>query len=57
MSEHSNFIQCHEGYPEFLTKLRTKSIIDKNLCFKPNKWSQDTGALDFYETSTFSVTI
>jgi len=53
MREHSNFITVYEGYPEFLTMLTHKSILDKNKLFKPNQWSQKTGALDFYETLDF----
>lgn len=53
MAEHSHFIAVHEGYPEFLTRLTHRSIIDKNRLFKPNSWSQDTGTLDFYETLDF----
>lgn len=53
MGEHSNFIACHEGYPEFLTRLTHRSIMDGNKCFQPNSWSQDTGSLDFYETLDF----
>ncbi len=50
MSEHSHFIQMHEAYPEFLTRLTHRSILDKNRLFKVNSWSQDTGSLDFYES-------
>ena len=39
MREHSNFIAIYEGYPEFLTMLTNRSILDKNRLFKPNKWS------------------
>ena len=39
MREHSNFIAIYEGYPEFLTMLTHRSILDKNRLFKPNKWS------------------
>lgn len=53
MAEHSHFIAIHEGYPEFLTRLTHRSIIDKNRCFKPSPWSQETGSLDFYETLDF----
>ena len=55
MSEHSHFIATHEGYPEFLTNLTHKSILDKNRLFQPNSWSQKTGSLDFYETMDFVV--
>lgn len=54
MADHSHFIQIHEGYPEFLTKLTHRSIIDKNRTFKVNPWSQETGSLDFYETLDFA---
>ena len=50
MREHSNFITVYEGYPEFLTRLTHRSILDKNRLFKVNSWSQDTGSLDFYES-------
>ena len=50
MKEHSNFIAAYEGYPEFLTMLTHKSIVDKNRIFKVNSWSQKTGVLDFYDT-------
>jgi len=53
MREHSNFITVYEGYPEFLTMLTHKSILDKNRIFKVNQWSQDTGALDFYDSLAF----
>lgn len=53
MSEHSHFIAVHEGYPEFLTRLTNRSLLDKQRNFKPNHWSQDTGSLDFYETLDF----
>ena len=53
MRDHSNFIAVYEGYPEFLTMLTQRSILDKNRLFKPNKWSQDTGALDFYDSLDF----
>jgi len=36
MREHSNFIAIYEGYPEFLTQLTHRSILDKNRLFKPN---------------------
>ena len=48
--EQVNFAQVYEGYPEYLTQLTHGSILDLNRVFKPNKWSQLTGALDFYET-------
>ena len=50
MREHSNFITVYEGYPEFLTMLTHKSIVDKNRLFKVSPWSQETGVLDFYCT-------
>lgn len=53
MGEHAHFISLHEGYPEFLTRLTHRSILDKNRLFKPNHWSQETGSLDFYETLDF----
>ena len=53
MAEHAAFIQVHEGYPEFLTRLTHQSIMDKNRLFKCNEWSQDTGSLDFYESLDF----
>ena len=53
MGEHAHFIELHEGYPEFLTRLTHGSIMDKNREFKPNPWSQETGALDFYESLDF----
>ena len=40
MAEFSHFINVHEGYPEFLTRLTHRSIIDQNRLFKPNPWSQ-----------------
>lgn len=55
MNENANFIVAYEGYPEFLTQLMHKSIIEKNRLFKLNSWSQDTGALDFYESLDFAV--
>lgn len=55
MNENANFIVTYEGYPEFLTQLLNKSIVEKNRLFKVNSWSQDTGALDFYETLDFSI--
>lgn len=39
MKENANFITIYEGYPEFLTRLTHRSIIDKNKLFKPNSWS------------------
>lgn len=53
MGEHAHFIEVHEGYPEFLTRLTHRSIITKNQCFKPSPWSQPCGSLDFYETLDF----
>ncbi len=53
MQEHSNFIAMYEGYPEFLTVLTHRSILDKNRLFKVNSWSQKTGALDFYDSLEF----
>jgi hypothetical protein len=53
MKEQNNFITAYEGYPEFLTMLTHGSIFDKNKIFKPNLWSQETGALDFYDTLEF----
>ena len=50
MREHSNFVTVYEGYPEFLTLLTHKSIVDKNRLFKVSPWSQETGVLDFYCT-------
>ncbi len=55
MAEFSHFITVHEGYPEFLTQLTHRSIIDQNRLFKPNPWSQETGSLDFYETLDFII--
>jgi hypothetical protein len=49
MIENSNFVTTYEGYPEFLTHLIKKSI-KNNTIFKPNTWSQETGALDFYDS-------
>jgi hypothetical protein len=53
MQEHSHFIAMHEGYPEFMTRTTHRSRTDKFKTFKVNKWSQDTGCLDFYETLDF----
>jgi hypothetical protein len=53
MNEHSHFIALHEGYPEFLTRLTHRSIMDKSKDFAQNSWSQQTGVLDFYETLDF----
>lgn len=53
MKEHSNFIAIYEGYPEYLTQLTHRSILDKNKIFKCNEWSQPTGVLDFYDTLEF----
>lgn len=53
MGEHAHFIQIHEGYPEFLSRLTHRSICEKNKLFKPNPWSQETGSLDFYESLDF----
>ena len=39
MREHSNFIAIYEGYPEFITLLTHRSILDKNRIFKVNSWS------------------
>jgi hypothetical protein len=32
-----------------------RSILDKNRIFRPNSWSQKTGALDFYCTLDFVI--
>ena len=53
MNENANFITTYEGYPEFLTHLVHKSVVEKNRLFKPNSWSQATGALDFYDSLDF----
>ena len=53
MNENANFITTYEGYPEFLTQLVHKSVVEKNRLFKPNSWSQATGALDFYDSLDF----
>ena len=50
MREHSNFIQCHEGYPEFLTQLTKGSILEQNILYKNNPWGQVQGILDFYDS-------
>ena len=55
MSEHSHFIAVHEGYPEFLTRLTHRSLVDKARNFQTNSWSQETGSLDFYETLDFAA--
>jgi hypothetical protein len=53
MREHSNFLQCYEGYPEFLTLLTHRSIIDRNRIWKAAPWSQEAGCLDFYQSLGF----
>ena len=54
MNENANFITSYEGYPELLTNLIRKSI-KNNTLFKPNNWSQETGALDFYDSLDFAT--
>lgn len=54
MNENANFIVAYEGYPEYLTHVIKKSI-KNNIVFKPNYWSQETGALDFYDSLDFVV--
>jgi len=39
MNENANFVIAYEGYPEFLTQLMHKSIVEKNRLFKVNSWS------------------
>jgi hypothetical protein len=53
MNENANFVIAYEGYPEFLTQLMHKSIVEKNRLFKVNSWSENTGALDFYDSLDF----
>ena len=54
MNENANFVVAYEGYPEFLTQLLHRSILEKNRLFRTNAWSLDTGALDFYESLDFA---
>lgn len=54
MNEHSNFIQVHEGYPEFLMSLQGGNEGPKRgRSFQINSWSQDCGTLDFYSSLEF----
>ena len=53
MNEHTNFIQVHEGYPEFLNFQQGGSGGANVKTFKPCPWSQDVGNLDFYDSLDF----
>ena len=53
MNEHTNFIQVHEGYPEFLNFQQGGSGSVNMKTFKPCPWSQDCGNLDFYDSLDF----
>ena len=53
MNEHTNFMQIHEGYPEYLTCLQGGSGGSEMKRFKPCPWSQEAGNLDFYDSLDF----
>lgn len=54
MNENSNFIQIHEGYPEFLTIMQGGNEGPKKArTFQANPWSQECGNLDFYVSLDF----
>jgi hypothetical protein len=54
MNEHSNFIQIHEGYPEFLMSLQGGNDgAKKARTFQVNSWSQECSNLDFYVSLDF----
>ena len=50
MNEHTNFIQIHEGYPEFLNFQQggTNGAAMRN--FRATPWSEPTANLDFYDS-------
>ena len=50
MNEHTNFIQIHEGYPEFINFPQGSGALKR---FKPCPWSTDQGVLDFYDSLGF----
>ena len=53
MNEHTNFIQVHDGFPEFLNIQQggSNGKIARN--FKVNDWSEPTANLDFYDSLAF----
>lgn len=51
MGEHSNFIQIHEGYPEFM--IHREGSTDPLVGYKVNPWSIKVGSLDFFESLDF----
>ena len=54
MNEHSNFIQIHEGYPEFLMTIQGGNEGARQMrTFQVNPWSQECGNLDFYVSLDF----
>ena len=53
MNEHTNFIQIHEGYPEFLNFQQGGSNGNAMRNFKVCPWSDPTANLDFYDSLGF----
>ena len=53
MNEHTNFIQIHEGYPEFLTFQQGGKGGKAARNFKPTPWSEPVYNLDFYDSLGF----
>ena len=53
MNEHTNFIQIHDGYPEFLNMQQGGSNGKIMRNFKINSWSEPTANLDFYDSLGF----
>ena len=53
MNENTNFIQIHEGYPEFLNFQQGGSNSAEMRSFKVNPWSDLTANLDFYDSLGF----
>ena len=53
MNEHTNFIQIHEGYPEFLTFQQGGKGGKAMRNFKPTPWSEPVYNLDFYDSLGF----
>lgn len=53
MNEHTNFIQIHEGYPEFLNFQQGGTNGNHVRNFKVCPWSEPSANLDFYDSLSF----
>ena len=53
MREHTNFIQVHEGYPEFLNINQGGTNGDAMKTFKATPWSETVAHMDFFDSLSF----